>query len=85
MENFKKFLDSVNADIEKIFNHQKEYIHCKAGCSFCCERGDYPISELEYKFMMIAYNKLDENTKSIISQIGESGITLRKTIKNKQI
>ena len=68
MENFKKFLASVNEDIEKIFNHQREFISCKEGCSLCCERGDYPISEIEYKYMMIAYEKLDENTKSIIKK-----------------
>lgn len=68
MENFEKFLASVNDDIEKIFNHQKEYIHCKAGCSFCCERGDYPISEIEFKYMMLAYNELDGNTQNIIKQ-----------------
>ena len=68
MENFKKFLESINEDIEKIFNSQKEYIRCKAGCSFCCERGDYPISELEFKYMMLGYNKLDKNLQEIIKQ-----------------
>lgn len=68
IENFEKFLKSVNDDIEKIFNNQKEYIHCKNGCSLCCERGDYPISEIEYNYMLIAYKKLDSNTKEIIKQ-----------------
>lgn len=68
IENFEKFLKSVNDDIEKIFNNQKEYIHCKEGCSYCCERGDYPLSEIEYEYMMIAYNKLKQETKELIKR-----------------
>lgn len=68
IKNFEIFLASVNEDIKKIFAHQNEYIHCKAGCSFCCEKGDYPVSEIEYKYMMLAYTQLDENTKNIIKE-----------------
>lgn len=68
IENFEKFLISVNDDIKKIFDNQKEYLHCQNGCSLCCERGDYPISEIEYSYMLIAYEKLEENSKTIIKQ-----------------
>lgn len=68
IENFEKFLTSVNNDIEKIFDNQKEYIHCQNGCSLCCEKGDYPISEIEYEYMMIAYNELKRETKELIKQ-----------------
>jgi Fe-S-cluster containining protein len=62
-ENFEKFLSSVNDDLNKIFNYQKEYIHCKKGCSYCCRQGDYPISKIEYDYLMSGFEKLDENIK----------------------
>jgi len=68
VENFEKFLKSVDEDLKKIFDYQKEYIFCKKGCSLCCKQGDYPMSELEFKYMMKAYEKLDEETKSKIQK-----------------
>ncbi len=62
-ENFEKFLESVDSDLKKIFDYQKEYIFCKKGCSLCCENGDYPLSELEFEYIKMAYNKLDETTR----------------------
>lgn len=49
--------------IDKYFELQKEFICCKAGCSSCCETGDYPISEKELKTLMIGYSKLDNESK----------------------
>ena len=68
MENYEKFLKSIDGDLAKIFENQKEYICCKEGCSLCCERGDYPISALEYNYMMIGYDKLDSEIKSKIKE-----------------
>ncbi len=67
-ENYKKFLDSIDSDINKIFEYQKEYIHCKKGCSLCCERGDYPVSELEFNYFMRQADTLDENFKRNIKE-----------------
>ena len=66
IENYEKFLKSVSEDIEKIFDYQKEYICCKEGCSHCCKRGDYPMSEIEYKYLMIGFEKLDDEIKEKI-------------------
>ena len=67
-ENFEKFLKSVDEDLVKIFDYQKEYLCCKKGCSFCCEDGDYPLSELEFAYLQEEYNKLDEATKKQINE-----------------
>ena len=65
-ENFEKFLSSITSDIQKIFEHQKEYIVCQKGCSHCCKRGDFPLSKIEFDYLMLAYNNLDENIKQLI-------------------
>lgn len=67
-ENYEKFLASVNSDLTKIFEYQKEYIVCKKGCSYCCERGDYPLSKLEFEYLMSGFEKLEENLKNQIKQ-----------------
>lgn len=66
MENYKEFLESVDGDIKKIFEFQKEYLFCKEGCSHCCKRGDFPMSELEFKYLMLEYEKLSQETKDKI-------------------
>ncbi len=65
-ENYKKFLDVVGRDLNRIFEFQKEYIHCKQGCSYCCRKGDYPISRIEYEYLMEGFEKLDYNLKEQI-------------------
>lgn len=66
IENYEKFLASVDDDLRKIFDYQREYIACKEGCAHCCKRGDYPMSELEYKYLMIGFEQLSETQKSQI-------------------
>lgn len=65
-ENYEIFLESVNKDLEKIFEHQKEYLCCKEGCSKCCERGNYPLSELEFNYLLSGYKILDIEKQNII-------------------
>lgn len=65
---FEKFLSSVDEDLSKIFEYQKEYLFCKKGCSLCCQRGDYPMSELEFNYLMSGFNLLDENIKNKIKE-----------------
>lgn len=79
INNFEIFLKSIDSDIKKIFEHQQEYIFCKKGCSYCCEQGDYPLSEPEFEYLMQGYNKLDSNIKS---QIQENIKKLKQENKN---
>ena len=52
------FLEILNKKLETYFDSQKEYIHCKEGCSLCCREGEYPCSELEYEFLRIGFSLL---------------------------
>ena len=67
-EKFEIFLKSVDEDITKIFDYHKEYLFCKKGCSICCEIGDYPLSKLEFDYLMSGYEKLDDSVKTQIQK-----------------
>ena len=66
IENYVKFLDVVDDDLKKIFDYQSEYLCCKQGCAHCCKRGNFPLSKLEFEYLMLGYEELDETTKDII-------------------
>lgn len=54
--------------LEKYFDEQKEFIKCQEGCANCCSQGNYPVTELEYSYMLLAYNELPESQKEEILQ-----------------
>lgn len=60
------FLNMFGKELEKMFKNQAEFIKCKEGCSYCCERGEYPFSKLEFDYLMEGYKSLDEETKKQI-------------------
>lgn len=55
-----------NTLLSKYFEEQRPYLHCKEGCSYCCEAGQYPFSELEFKYLMQGFDKLSAAQKSLI-------------------
>ncbi len=68
IEKYEKYLEIVGSYLDKYFEQQKPYIHCKEGCSFCCECGEYPFTKLEMHYLMSGFLKLDEKTKDKIRQ-----------------
>ena len=63
---YKKFLDELDKRLSSYFEAHKNFIHCKPGCSACCEKGDYPISQLELEYLMQGYVALDNETKRVV-------------------
>ncbi len=63
MNNYRKFLKEFDRKLENYFNQHKEHVHCKIGCSSCCENGDYPLSQIELEYLMLGYINLDNETK----------------------
>lgn len=57
------FLNTLNKQLGMMFENQAEYIMCKEGCSYCCEKGEYPFSKLEFDYLLEGYKKLDQETK----------------------
>lgn len=66
IELYEKYLNNIGESLDKFFAQQKPYIFCEEGCSICCEMGEYPFSELEYRYAMIGYNALEQKDKDII-------------------
>jgi len=62
------FLKDLDARLGSFFKEQAEFVYCKEGCSACCEKGDYPLSELELRYLMQGFAKLDNDVKLKIQQ-----------------
>lgn len=56
---YKRFLNTISEILEKRFEEQKEYIHCKKGCSHCCEKGVYPYSKVEAEYLLMGLITLE--------------------------
>ena len=60
---YKRFLEFLDSKLKKMFESQSPFIMCKRGCALCCKEGEYPMSELEYIYMMLKYDELDSKIK----------------------
>lgn len=79
LENYEKYLNLITNKIEGFFEKQKPYIFCKKGCAKCCEKGEYPWSEIEFKFIMKGFSLLDP---SIQNEIKENVRKIKEDKKN---
>ena len=68
LNRYKDFLKEFDEILACLFENQKRYIKCKKGCSLCCERGDYPFSQIEFAYLTQGYINLPENTKILVQQ-----------------
>ena len=77
---YEKFLKIFDKRLNEYFELHKEYIHCKKGCSECCEIGEYPFSRLEMEYIMQGFiklapdikNQVKNNIKDLIEQKKQS-------------
>lgn len=73
LKNYEYFLATLSANINEIFEEQKEYICCTNGCCGCCSQGMYPYSELEFKYLKLGYDNLpQEAKKQVIENVKEA-------------
>ena len=49
--------------LDKFFKEQAPYLCCKKGCSHCCEKGQYPMSEIEFLYIMLKFSAQNEQIK----------------------
>lgn len=63
-----QILNALDRRLEEYFNRHKEYLCCKIGCSACCEKGDYPLSNLELEYLMKGFMRLDNDTKRKVQE-----------------
>ena len=60
---YPEFLKELDNRLQICFKEQSKYICCKAGCSSCCEKGDYPLSEIELEYLMQGFTSLEPEKK----------------------
>ncbi len=68
MIEYEKFLKDFDNKIQSYFSAHRDFVFCKAGCASCCKKGEYPLSELELKFLMRGYIGLDNNIKKFVQK-----------------
>lgn len=66
IQKYELYLQFLDKKLKCFFEEQAPYIHCKEGCSFCCEKGEYPFSEIEFAYLMIGVRTLDAETVKLI-------------------
>ena len=58
IQKYQLFLKFFEPKLTKFFEEQKPYIFCKEGCSHCCEKGEYPFSQIEFSYLMMGVRTL---------------------------
>ena len=66
MQSYKDFLKELDKKLDSYFKEHREFIFCRKGCSSCCEKGDYPLSQLELEYLMQGFLALDNERKKIV-------------------
>lgn len=68
LKEYEKFLFILDGTLHTIFEREKEYLCCKEGCSLCCEQGEYPVSDLEFEYLMYGFKTLDADLQKKINK-----------------
>lgn len=65
---YEKFLKEFDEVLKCLLESQKRYLKCKKGCSKCCEKGEYPFSQIEFAYLTQGYINLPDKTKILVQQ-----------------
>ena len=65
---YEYYLTAIQKQLGVFFEEQSPYIFCKEGCSHCCEKGEYPFSEIEFAYLMIGVRTLVPETVAQIEK-----------------
>jgi len=68
LNKYSEFINILTKNLDAFFENQKDFIKCKAGCSLCCRSGLYPLTNLEYGFLKLGFNKLEKEKQDKINQ-----------------
>ena len=79
IKKYEVYLAYLMPKLEKFFQEQSPYICCKEGCSHCCEKGEYPFSELEFAYIMYGSKSL---TPQIINELNYNISQIKQAQKN---
>ena len=66
--NYEDFILSLDKKLHAYFLEYDQFVCCRAGCSACCEKGDYPLSNIELEYLMKGYVLLSADKKIQVQQ-----------------
>lgn len=78
LEDIKKYelyLKYLEEKLGTFFKEQAPYIFCKEGCSYCCEKGEYPFTEIEFAYLMFGTREL---SKEEFSEVEKNMLQIKK-------
>lgn len=75
---YEKYLEYMDSKIEKFFEQAKPYVFCKEGCSHCCQKGQYPYSHLEFRYLLYGSLNLSKEQMLLIDKNVEDVKKLQK-------
>ncbi len=62
IKKYELYLAYLEKKLGAFFEEQSPYIFCKEGCSYCCEKGEYPFTEIEFAYLMLGTRFLNKET-----------------------
>ena len=65
---YEGFIKELDIRLKGYFESFGENIKCKKGCSECCEKGDYPLTDIELAYLMRGFMALEIGIKSKVQQ-----------------
>ena len=81
---YQNFYNELDRKLNTYIENQKKYIKCKKGCSLCCEKGEYPLSQPEFFYLTQGFINLPQKTKKIVQQNIQKLLEEKKENKNKR-
>ncbi len=63
LQQYEKFLSDFDTVLKLLFENHKKYIKCQKGCTKCCEKGNYPLSQLEFAYLTKGFINLPDEIK----------------------
>jgi len=82
---YELYLKVITKQLDKFFEEQSPYIFCKEGCSICCEKGEYPFTEIEIKYLMVGFSQLPQNIQmQILKKTQQINIAKKDAPKDKK-
>lgn len=83
-KNYRKFINEFDEVLEALNVLQKKYIKCKKGCTYCCEKGEYPLSQIEFAYLTSGFIKLKPEKKIIVQNNIRQILEEKKLKKNER-
>ena len=65
---YQQFLEIFDKKLNNYFESHKQHVCCREGCADCCKHGDYPMSQLEFEYVMQGYIDLEDDKKQVVQQ-----------------